>query len=192
MRFIFYSMCNNRKVLLIKFILLLHVIGLVFSISTGIAMAGNEASLPPKSEWLPGKIRRGEDGKLYLETPEKKSENTIKKTTKSVTKTSNNTTISDPKNTKTIYKNSVTISWSAPTINTDGSPLIDLAGYKVYYWTNNNSKKETRDVKNVSEFKLDKLNYGETYFFAVTAYSSTKLESDFSKIIPIRLEKPVK
>ncbi len=29
----------------------------------------------------------------------------------------------------------INLSWDAPTINSDGSPLTDLAGYKVYYGT---------------------------------------------------------
>ncbi|MFQ5610302.1 MAG: putative Ig domain-containing protein, partial [Woeseiaceae bacterium] len=28
---------------------------------------------------------------------------------------------------------SVTVSWTAPTLNADGTPLVDLAGYRIYY-----------------------------------------------------------
>jgi ABC-type glycerol-3-phosphate transport system substrate-binding protein len=31
--------------------------------------------------------------------------------------------------------NSATLTWDAPTTNVDGTPLTDLAGYKVYYGT---------------------------------------------------------
>ncbi len=33
----------------------------------------------------------------------------------------------------TAFAGTITLAWDAPTTNTDGTPLTDLAGYKIYY-----------------------------------------------------------
>ncbi len=38
-----------------------------------------------------------------------------------------------------------TLSWTPPTQNTDGSPLTDLAGYRVYWGTSSGNYPELRD-----------------------------------------------
>jgi hypothetical protein len=74
-----------------------------------------------------------------------------------------------------------TLSWTPPTTNTDGSPLTDLGGYKIYYgptsgnYTNN---QDLADPAAASAIVTD-LTAG-TWYFAVTAYNSTGQESDFS------------
>ena len=91
---------------------------------------------------------------------------------------------------KTLYKDWVKLSWTAPTENTNGSQLKDLAGYKIYYWTKTNSKRKVVDVKNVTQYKFEKLQYGETHFFSITAYSKKRRESRLSSVILITLKKP--
>jgi hypothetical protein len=98
--------------------------------------------------------------------------------------------IKNPVKAKTLYKDWVKLSWVAPTENTDGTPLQDLAGFHIYYWTGNNSAKKVRNVKNVLSYKLENLHYGETYYFAVTAYNKKFAESDYSDIKAVKLEKP--
>src|SRR4030067_1427045 len=39
----------------------------------------------------------------------------------------------DPTTPQGACKNKTMLTWDAPTTNTDGSPLTDLAGYKIYY-----------------------------------------------------------
>lgn len=65
----------------------------------------------------------------------------------------------------------------------------DLAGYKVYYGfvsgpayngTGALEGNSPIDVGNVTTFTLHGLLKGVTYFFAVTAYNTSKLESGFS------------
>ncbi len=141
--------------------------------------------LPPKSEWLPGTIKRDENGKLYLAAPKTKDE-----TRKKAAPT--NTTQSTENHTKTLYKNWVTLSWSAPSKNTDGSTIKDLSGYKIYYWTHKDRSRKIRDVNNVLEYKLENLHYGEIYFFAITSYNSKNIESPYSDTVSVKLEKPAK
>ena len=75
--------------------------------------------------------------------------------------------------------NSATITWDAPTTNADGTPLTDLAGYKLYYGTSSGNYSVAIDVGNVTTFKVDGLSSG-TYYFAVTAYDASGNESDYS------------
>jgi hypothetical protein len=75
--------------------------------------------------------------------------------------------------------NSVTLAWNAPTTNTDGTPLTDLAGYKVYYGTSSGNYTRAIDVGNVETYKIEGLQSG-TYYFATTAYDKSGNESDYS------------
>lgn len=76
-----------------------------------------------------------------------------------------------------------TLSWAAPTTNTDGTPLTDLAGFKVYYGTVSPVDKtngQSIDVGNVTGSALSGLSAG-TYFFRVTAYDIFGNESSYSE-----------
>jgi hypothetical protein len=74
---------------------------------------------------------------------------------------------------------SATLAWSAPTTNTDGTLLTDLAGYKVYYGTSSGNYTSSLDIGNVTTYSVNNLALG-TYFFSVTAYDTSKIESSFS------------
>ncbi len=82
------------------------------------------------------------------------------------------------------------VSWEAPTTNDDGTPLADLAGYKVYYGTSSPLDKSTSPSINVgtaTSYTLSGLTAG-TYFFAATAYDTlgneSTLSEEVSKVIP--------
>src|SRR5262245_58221875 len=72
------------------------------------------------------------------------------------------------------------LSWSAPTTNVDGSPLTDLAGYKVYYGLASRTYGTPTDVGNRTTYPLTGLTAGLRYFIAVTAYDTSRNESAFS------------
>jgi hypothetical protein len=72
------------------------------------------------------------------------------------------------------------LSWSAPTTNTDGTQLKDLAGYKAYYGTASRTYSQVVDVGNVTTRQINNLTDGLTYYFAVTAYDTLKNESVYS------------
>ena len=75
------------------------------------------------------------------------------------------------------------VSWTAPTTNTDGSTLTDLAGYNIYYGTSPNALNQEVQVVTigVSNYVISGLTSG-TWYFAVTAYTSTGTESSLSNV----------
>lgn len=72
-----------------------------------------------------------------------------------------------------------TLSWAAPTTYTNGTPLTDLAGYKVHYGTASGAYTQTTDVGKVTTYKVSNLP-NATYFFAVSAYNTAMAESGYS------------
>jgi hypothetical protein len=75
----------------------------------------------------------------------------------------------------------VTLSWVAPTQNSDGSPLMDLAGYTIYWRRGSGSyNQEVRiDNASISTYVVEQLS-PDTYYFAATAFNTSGVESSFS------------
>ncbi len=76
---------------------------------------------------------------------------------------------------------SVSLDWQAPSQNTDGTPLVDLKGYKLHYGNTSKAYSTTVDLNTpgVQTYMVDNLSSG-TYFFAVTAYNAAGVESEYS------------
>src|SRR5688572_4383864 len=77
-----------------------------------------------------------------------------------------------------------TINWSAPTRNSDGTTLTDLASYKVLYGTssgNLNMSKAVSDPRATST-SIGSLGQG-TWYFAVRAVNSKGVESNSSSTV---------
>ncbi len=76
---------------------------------------------------------------------------------------------------------SATLSWTAPTARTDGSPLTNLAGYKIYYGRMSGIYDYQIDISNpgILTYVVENLVSGDWYF-ALAAYDSQGLESDRS------------
>ena len=76
-----------------------------------------------------------------------------------------------------------TLSWTAPTENTDGSTLSNLAGYRIRYGTNATALTQTIVINNasVTTYVVEDLA-PSTWFFAVTAVTSTGTESTNSNV----------
>jgi len=79
-----------------------------------------------------------------------------------------------------VFASSVTLSWNAPTINEDGTPMTDLAGYKIYYGLNSGNYTSNINAGNVTTYQVNSLTEGATYYFAVTAYDYSGNESIYS------------
>jgi hypothetical protein len=81
-----------------------------------------------------------------------------------------------------------TLSWTAPTLNDNGTALTDLAGFKIHYGTSPGVHPLTIDAGNVTTIQVASLTTGHTYYFVVTAYNTAGIESDpsneGSKTIP--------
>jgi hypothetical protein len=76
---------------------------------------------------------------------------------------------------------SATLSWSAPTENTDGSALTNLAGYKLYWRNGSGAYANSITISNpsVTTYVVENLAAG-TYEFVATAFNSQNAESDYS------------
>ncbi len=76
------------------------------------------------------------------------------------------------------------LSWVAPTGNTDGSKLTDLAGYNIYYGTESSALTQTIQVANPAAlgYVITGLAKGTTWYFQVTSYSSAGEESSPSAV----------
>jgi hypothetical protein len=79
---------------------------------------------------------------------------------------------------------SATLSWIAPTQNTDGTSLTNLAGYRIHYGTSASVLSQTVQVANagLTTYVLDDLSPG-TYYFAVKAYTTGGAESEASNVV---------
>jgi hypothetical protein len=80
--------------------------------------------------------------------------------------------------------NAASLSWSAPTQNTDGSELSDLAGFTVVYGTSESALDQTVRIDNAtaSTWSMDSFPSG-TYYFAVKAFTAGGAESSLSGVV---------
>ena len=78
----------------------------------------------------------------------------------------------------------VTLRWQIPTQNTDGSPLLDLDGFRIYWERRNSTAKGSISVNNssVSTYIVENLSPG-TYDFTVVALNSKGVSSDPSNSV---------
>ena len=76
---------------------------------------------------------------------------------------------------------SASLSWAAPTTRTDGSPLTNLAGYKIFYGRMSGIYDYQIDINNpgILAYVVENMVSGDWYF-ALTAYDSQGVESDRS------------
>ncbi len=74
----------------------------------------------------------------------------------------------------------VTLAW-------DPNSETDLAGYKMHYGTASGTYASTIDVGNTTTCTVPDLTTGTTYFFAVTAYTTSNTESGYSNEVAYRV-----
>ena len=81
-------------------------------------------------------------------------------------------------------KGAATLRWVAPTQNSVGDPLTDLAGYRVYYGqvSVRLDRKVTIDDPDTTAAVVSDLSSG-TWFFAVTAFTRAGVESSMSNVV---------
>jgi hypothetical protein len=79
---------------------------------------------------------------------------------------------------------SVTLSWTAPTENEDGSTLVDLSGYRIYWGTTpgNYPNSLTIDDTGLTTYVIDNLAPG-AYEFVATSFNAAGVESDYSNAV---------
>ena len=78
----------------------------------------------------------------------------------------------------------MSLTWTAPTLNTDGSAFTDLAGYRIYYGTEQGSYRNRIDVDTtgVSGWVVENLVPG-TYYVVATAVNTAGVQSAFSNAV---------
>jgi hypothetical protein len=78
---------------------------------------------------------------------------------------------------------SVSLAWLAPTENTDGTALTNLAGYYIYYGTSPTAMTKTVQISTpgVMSYVLSNLSPG-TWYVAVTAYTTADVQSSQSAV----------
>ncbi|MDJ0909454.1 MAG: putative Ig domain-containing protein [Woeseiaceae bacterium] len=76
---------------------------------------------------------------------------------------------------------SATLTWTAPTLNTDGTTVTDLAGFRIYYGTTLNQWTNQIDIDNpsITTYVVENLS-PDTYYFVATAINSSGAESGYS------------
>ena len=79
---------------------------------------------------------------------------------------------------------STTLSWIPPTQNEDGSQLMDLAGYKIYYGTSagNYANEITINNPGITTYIVDNLS-PNTWYFVSTSFNASGVESRFSNAV---------
>jgi hypothetical protein len=81
-------------------------------------------------------------------------------------------------------RGTATLGWVLPTENTNGSPLTDLAGVRIYYGTNEADLTKSLKVSGTSatSYTVTGLSAG-TWFFAAAAYTTSGMQSALSAIV---------
>jgi hypothetical protein len=89
----------------------------------------------------------------------------------------------------TVVHGSLTVSWIPPSSNTDSTPLLDLAGFNLYYGRESNRREHTVVIDNpgATSYTFRKIAPG-TYYLATTAYNSVGVESSFSNEIVVTVQ----
>ena len=75
------------------------------------------------------------------------------------------------------------LSWVPPTENVDGTPITNLAGYRIRYGQSAGSLTQTLTIPNpaVTGATIEALKTG-TWYFAVSAYTAANVESELSNL----------
>ena len=84
---------------------------------------------------------------------------------------------------------SVVLTWNAPLTRTDGSPIDELSGYKIYYGDEPDELRcqiEIGDPKAVA-WKVTDLSPG-TWYFAVVSVDGAKVESKQSGVVSKKID----
>jgi hypothetical protein len=78
---------------------------------------------------------------------------------------------------------SAKLSWVPPTEKVDGTPLTDLAGFRIRYGQSSASMDQVLEIASpvITSAMIENLAAG-TWYFAIKAYTSANVESDLSNL----------
>ena len=79
---------------------------------------------------------------------------------------------------------SATVSWSPPTTFVDGTPIKNLAGYRIVYGASPSDLSRSVSIPSpaITSAVIEALTAG-TWYFAVKAYTTASVESDLSTVV---------
>ena len=79
---------------------------------------------------------------------------------------------------------SATLTWIRPTQNTDGSALIDLKGYRIYYGISASNLTSSQTIQGAETLtaSITGLATGTTYYFAIASINNSDVEGDKSNV----------
>jgi hypothetical protein len=82
----------------------------------------------------------------------------------------------------------VQLSWTPPTLNSNNTPLANLAGYHIYYGTSPAKLTTVTTVEGAgnTDQVISNLQPG-TWYFAVAAFNSDRVESTLSAVVPVTI-----
>jgi len=82
-----------------------------------------------------------------------------------------------------ISTGTVTVNWSTPTQNTNGTPLVNLAGFRVLFGTSADNLTQSDQIANpgVTSYVLSNLAPG-TWYIALVDYTTSGVQSSLSNI----------
>lgn len=83
---------------------------------------------------------------------------------------------------------SVTLSWVAPETNTNGTPVTNLAGYRIYYGTSSTALTQSVTVAGpgMTNYVIDNLAPG-TWYFSIASYNSNGVDSIPTAIVSVTI-----
>jgi hypothetical protein len=75
-----------------------------------------------------------------------------------------------------------TLTWVAPTQNVDGTPLTNLAGFKIYWGLVSRNYSDELIISNpgATTVQITGLTPGVRYYFAAKAFNTLGVDSDYS------------
>ncbi len=78
---------------------------------------------------------------------------------------------------------SATLSWQSPSLNTDGSALTSISGYRIYYGRNSSNLEQVITVSSgITTYVIDNLEQG-TWYFAIAAIDGEDVEGDHTDMV---------
>jgi hypothetical protein len=82
-----------------------------------------------------------------------------------------------------VTNGTTTVSWEIPNTNSDGTPLTNLGGFRIYYGTSADSLTKVAEIANssVSTYVVTNLSPA-TWYFAIKTYTSSGVESAISNV----------
>ena len=80
----------------------------------------------------------------------------------------------------------VQLAWDAP-VQSNGTPFPTLAGYKLYSGSRSRQYQTSVPVGTATTYTVTNLSPGQTYYFAVTAHTTSGEESPFSNEISVAI-----